>query len=143
MQVAARLRIENDLHQALARGEFRLYFQPITPLPVAQWFRWRRCCAGNTLKGLLSPAEFISIAEETGLIVPIGIWVIEETRRLAKTWSILRDAGLPLGIAVNLSARQLIQSDFSRYGTTDFPCQRRRSNPNRIWLRSDRDGGDV
>ena len=112
MQVAARLRIENDLHQALACGEFRLYFQPIIAaasgavVSVEALLRWQ-----HPEKGLLSPAEFISIAEETGLIVPIGIWVIEETCRLAKTWSILRDAGLPLGIAVNLSARQLIQSD--------------------------------
>ena len=112
MQVATRLRIGNDLHQALACGEFRLYFQPIIAaatgavVSVEALLRWQ-----HPEKGLLLPAEFISIAEETGLIVPIGIWVIEETCRLAKTWSVPRDAGIPLGIAVNLSARQLIQSD--------------------------------
>jgi EAL domain-containing protein (putative c-di-GMP-specific phosphodiesterase class I) len=112
MQVATRLRIENDLHRALACGEFRLYFQPIIAaatgdvVSVEALLRWQ-----HPEKGLLLPAEFIPVAEETGLIVPIGLWVIEETCRLAKTWSGLRDAGLPLGVAVNLSARQLIQSD--------------------------------
>lgn len=76
------------------------------------WFPWRHCCAGNTRKkGLISPADFIPIAEETGLIVPLGTWVIEETCRLAQSWSLLREAGIPLSVAVNLSSRQLIQSD--------------------------------
>lgn len=112
MQVAARLRIENDLHRALASGEFRLFFQPVIAaasgavVSVEALLRWQ-----HPEKGLLLPAEFLSIAEETGLIVPLGTWVIEETCRLAQTWSLLRDAGLPLGVSVNLSARQLIQSD--------------------------------
>lgn len=112
MQVATRLRIENDLHQALACGEFRLFFQPIIAaatgavVSVEALLRWQ-----HPEKGLLLPAEFMSVAEKTGLIVPIGLWVIEETCHLAQTWSALRDAGLPLGVAVNLSARQLLQSD--------------------------------
>lgn len=112
MQVATRLRIENDLHRALANDEFRLFFQPIIAaatgavVSVEALLRWQ-----HPEKGLLLPAEFIPIAEDTGLIVPIGLWVIEQTCRLAKTWSALRDANLPLGVAVNLSARQLVQSD--------------------------------
>ncbi|WP_256824103.1 putative bifunctional diguanylate cyclase/phosphodiesterase [Pseudomonas kurunegalensis] len=112
MQVTTRLHLENDLHRALVCGEFRLYFQPVIAaasgavVSVEALLRWQ-----HPEKGLLLPAEFIPVAEDTGLIVPIGIWVIEETCRLAKTWSVLRDAGLPLGVAVNLSARQLIQSD--------------------------------
>jgi diguanylate cyclase (GGDEF)-like protein/PAS domain S-box-containing protein len=112
MQVETRLRIENDLHRALACGEFRLFFQPIIEaasgavVSVEALLRWQ-----HPEKGLLLPADFIPIAEETGLIVPIGTWVIEEACRLAQTWGLLRDANLPLGVSVNLSARQLIQSD--------------------------------
>ncbi|WP_344954367.1 putative bifunctional diguanylate cyclase/phosphodiesterase [Zobellella aerophila] len=112
MQVTTRLQIENELHRALDHGEFCLFFQPIVAaatgevVSVEALLRWQ-----HPVKGLLSPAEFIPIAEETGLIVPIGTWVIEETCRLAQAWSFLRDTHLPLGISVNLSPRQLLQSD--------------------------------
>ncbi|TWC38555.1 PAS domain S-box-containing protein/diguanylate cyclase (GGDEF)-like protein [Pseudomonas sp. SJZ079] len=112
MQVASRLRIENDLHRALERGEFRLHFQPIVAAASGQvaaveaLLRWQ-----HPERGLLAPAEFLPVAEECGLIVPIGTWVIEQTCRLAHSWSLLRNAGFPLSVAINLSARQLIQSD--------------------------------
>lgn len=121
MQVATRLRIERDLHRAIANGEFRLYFQPVIAaasgavVSVEALLRWQ-----HPERGLLSPAEFIPIAEETGLIIPIGTWVIEETCRLAQTWGILRDTCLPLGVSVNLSAKQLIQSDLIEKVTRIF-----------------------
>lgn len=121
MQVAARLRIERDLHRAIANGEFRLYFQPVIAaasgavVSVEALLRWQ-----HPERGLLSPLEFIPIAEETGLIVPIGTWVIEEACRLAQTWGLLRDTCLPLGVSVNLSARQLIQSDLIEKVTRIF-----------------------
>lgn len=112
MQVSTQLRIENELHRALEQKEFRLYFQPIVAaatgnlVSVEALLRWQ-----HPVKGLLSPIEFMSIAETSGLIVPIGTWVIEESCRLARHWSLLCDNCLPLGIAVNLSPRQLLQSD--------------------------------
>ncbi|GGB52676.1 hypothetical protein GCM10011502_27280 [Oceanisphaera marina] len=112
MQVLAQLRIENELHRALEQKEFRLFFQPIVAadtgkvVSVEALLRWQ-----HPVKGLLSPVEFIPIAEESGLIVPIGTWVIEESCRLARHWGLLRDSHLPLGISVNLSPRQLLQSD--------------------------------
>ena len=112
MQVAKRLLLENDLHRAIANNEFCLFFQPIMSaatgavVSVEALLRWQ-----HPEKGLLLPADFIPIAEETGLIVPIGAWVVEEACRLSQTWGLLREAKLPLGVAVNLSARQLAQSD--------------------------------
>ncbi|MFP2768568.1 putative bifunctional diguanylate cyclase/phosphodiesterase [Oceanisphaera sp. KMM 10153] len=112
MQVATQLRIENELHRALERKEFRLFFQPIVAAATGQLvsvealLRWQ-----HPVQGLLSPVEFIPVAEETGLIVPIGTWVIEESCRLAQHWGLLRDTNLPLGVSVNLSPRQLLQSD--------------------------------
>ena len=112
MQVASRLHIENDLHRALERDEFRLHFQPIVAAASGQvaaveaLLRWQ-----HPERGLLAPAEFLPVAEECGLIVPIGTWVIEQTCRLAHSWSLLRNADFPLSVAINLSARQLIQSD--------------------------------
>lgn len=112
MQVSTQLRIENELHRALERKEFRLFFQPIVAADTARvvsveaLLRWQ-----HPVRGLLSPMEFIPIAEESGLIVPIGTWVIEESCRLAHHWGLLRDSHLPLGISVNLSPRQLLQSD--------------------------------
>jgi len=111
-QVVGRLQIENDLHRALACGEFRLFFQPIIAaatgavVAVEALLRWQ-----HPERGMISPVDFIPIAEETGLIVPLGTWVIEEACRLARTWSFLHEANLPLGVSVNLSARQLLQSD--------------------------------
>ncbi|MGO4998154.1 putative bifunctional diguanylate cyclase/phosphodiesterase [Oceanisphaera sp. W20_SRM_FM3] len=112
MQVSTQLRIENELHRALERQEFRLFFQPIVAATTGQLvsvealLRWQ-----HPVRGLLSPLEFIGIAEASGLIVPIGTWVIEESCRLAQHWDLLRDTDVPLGISVNLSPRQLLQSD--------------------------------
>ncbi len=112
MQVAGRISLENDLHQALVREEFQLYFQPIiaassgTIVRVEALLRWQ-----HPQRGMIPPTDFIPIAEETGLIVPIGNWVVEEACRIAQTWNLPDDVSIPLGVSVNLSARQLLQSD--------------------------------
>ena len=107
----ARLLLENDLRQALARGEFILNYQP--KLDVASGritgcealIRWQ-----HPNLGLVSPARFIPVAEETGLIVAIGEWVLEEACREAVR---LQTAGFPgLLMCVNVSALQLRQEDF-------------------------------
>ena len=101
---------ENALHRALERGEFRIFFQPIVSLSDA------RCVGAEALirwqhpeRGLLAPAEFIPLAEETGLVVQIGWWVLEEAARNAARWQL--EQSEPFQVAINLSARQLVQPD--------------------------------
>jgi diguanylate cyclase (GGDEF)-like protein len=102
-----RLTLENDLRRALERDELRLHFQPIVSVAeggvvgVEALVRWER--QGT---GLATPSEFIRVAEETGLVVPLGDWVLTETCRRI-------NQGLLDGItaSINVSARQLQQSD--------------------------------
>ncbi|NDY42457.1 EAL domain-containing protein [Dissulfurirhabdus thermomarina] len=108
-----RLSLENSLRRALERGEFLLYYQPQVELETERivggeaLVRWR-----HPDMGLVSPAEFIPLAEETGLIVPLGAWVLAEAARQAKAWI---DAGLPpIRVAVNLSSRQFRERDLRK-----------------------------
>ena len=104
----ARVQTESGLRQALERGELRLHYQPQVELATGQvtgfeaLLRWE-----HPQRGLVSPASFIPVAEESGLIVPIGQWALREACRQASAWAA---AGLgSLKIAVNLSARQFWQ----------------------------------
>ncbi|MET0279939.1 MAG: EAL domain-containing protein [Steroidobacteraceae bacterium] len=103
--------IEANLRLALQNNEFRLYYQPRICLAtdrivgVEALIRW---CQPQ--RGSIAPAEFIPVAEETGLIVPIGLWVMQEACRQARAWI---DAGLPpIRISVNVSAVELRAPDF-------------------------------
>jgi diguanylate cyclase (GGDEF)-like protein/PAS domain S-box-containing protein len=103
--------LENGLHHALERREFELYYQPKMNLAtgavigVEALIRWR-----HPERGLVSPAQFIPIAEECGFIVPIGRWALREACRQGRAW---QDAGLaPVRIAVNISAVELRARDF-------------------------------
>lgn len=102
-----RLALENDLRKALDRGEFVLFYQPIVRLRDGQvvgsesLLRWR-----HPTLGLLPPDQFISLAEETGLIVPIGEWVLHTACAQTKMWA---DLGYTLRATVNISARQFQQ----------------------------------
>ncbi len=103
--------LESDLRHALERREFVLHYQPKVNLRtraitgVEALIRWR-----HPNRRLIRPSRFISIAEETGLIVPIGKWVLREACRQAKAWQL---AGLPpMSIAVNISAVELRAKDF-------------------------------
>ena len=99
-----RLRLETELRQALEREQFELVYQPKLNLRtnmvsgVEALLRWR-----SPHRGLVSPVEFIPLLEETGLIVPIGTWVLRTACAQAAAWA---RAGLDMNMAVNLSARQ-------------------------------------
>ncbi len=100
-----RLALENDLRRALAAGEFELYYQPEISVRTGRisaaeaLLRWR-----HPTKGLIGPNSFISLAEETGLIIPLGEWVLREACRQARAWQL--DLGTSFPVAVNLSAAQ-------------------------------------
>ncbi|HEX5802731.1 MAG TPA: bifunctional diguanylate cyclase/phosphodiesterase [Azospira sp.] len=107
-QAVHRLELEMDLRHAVDRGEFEAYFQPIVSLAD------RRLCGFEALarwrhpgKGMISPVEFIPVAEETGLIVPLGRWMLREACRQARAWQLRFASRPPLSVSVNLSARQL------------------------------------
>ncbi|MBT0961244.1 EAL domain-containing protein [Denitromonas iodatirespirans] len=101
-----RLALENELRRALTRREFSLHFQPQFDLAhrrligAEALLRWN-----HPERGMIPPDQFIPIAEETGLIIPLGAWILHESCRIAQGW---RDEGLPdLCIAVNISALQV------------------------------------
>ena len=104
----ARLRLVNALHDAIGSDQFRLAYQPLVSVGAKRiecaeaLMRWK--CGGRDI----SPADFIPIAEETGLILPMGEWIMESACRQARVW---RDAGRPCRIAVNVSGIQLYRSD--------------------------------
>ena len=108
-----RLEIERDLHRALADQEFLLHYQPKCSLATAEvvgveaLVRW-----AHPTKGLVSPADFIPVCEETGLILPLGEWVLFEAGRQARRWR--ERHGLNVAVSVNLSARQLVRPDLTR-----------------------------
>ncbi len=111
-QAVALLQLETDLRRALDRGEFLLRYQPIVSIVANRvvgfeaLLRWQR-----PENGLVLPAEFIPVAEETGIIVPLGRWVLWEACRQAAGW---RQRGGPwadISVSVNLSAKQLLQPD--------------------------------
>lgn len=110
-QVESRLALESDLRQALKNQEFELFYQPVIDLrsnkivAAEALLRWR-----HPQRGLVSPLEFITVAEESGLIVPIGRWVVRTACQQAK--NIQKALHRPLRIAVNVSARQLHDNDF-------------------------------
>lgn len=107
-----RLNAENDLRDALVRREFKLHYQPIINLKTGaiigfeSLLRWH-----HRKRGALSPNEFISLAEETGLIIPIGEWAIAEACRHAHQWTIERPDSPPFTVSVNLSSNQIAQPD--------------------------------
>jgi EAL domain-containing protein (putative c-di-GMP-specific phosphodiesterase class I) len=102
--------MENALRRAIERREFVLHYQPQMNISsgavvgAEALIRWN-----HPELGLVTPGKFISIAEERGLIVPIGNWVIEEATRQAGVW---QNAGISIPIAVNVSAVQFRQKDF-------------------------------
>ncbi len=106
----AQLQLEADFRDALTRREFLLYFQPVVSLASNQiagfeaLVRWQ-----HPSRGLVSPAEFIPIAEKTGLIVPLGRWIVREACVQLKAWQETLPAAKDVWVSVNLSAPQFTQ----------------------------------
>lgn len=105
-QASARLALETELRQAIDQGQLVLHFQPKFDLAgghlvgAEALMRWQ-----HPERGMVSPMQFIPVAEETGLIVPMGAWALHESCRAAVAWN-QRPAARPVKVAVNLSARQ-------------------------------------
>lgn len=122
-----RLALESGLRQALKRDEFMLHYQPKVEIPsgrllgVEALVRWQ-----HPTLGMVAPGQFLGVAEETGLILPLGTWVLRTACRQAKAW---RDSGLDdLRVAVNLSNRQFRHPDLialvaSVLAETSLPAQ--------------------
>jgi diguanylate cyclase (GGDEF)-like protein/excisionase family DNA binding protein len=113
--VGGRLRLETELRRAVEEGQLRLAFQPLVSLGDARvvgaeaLVRWH-----HPERGVVPPGDFIPLAEETGLIVPIGAWVLQEACRELARWSARHsEEELPY-VAVNVSARQLANGDLPR-----------------------------
>jgi diguanylate cyclase (GGDEF)-like protein/PAS domain S-box-containing protein len=109
-QAAAQSHLETDMRWALSRGEFQVHYQPIILLENWQvagfeaLLRWE-----HPQLGVISPRQFIPLAEETGLIVPLGQWALREACRQLRVWHKLFPADPPLTMSVNLSGKQFAQ----------------------------------
>ncbi|WP_419759279.1 putative bifunctional diguanylate cyclase/phosphodiesterase [Acidisoma sp.] len=106
----ARLDLGEDLRHALERDEFRLHYQPIVDMASGRiveaeaLVRWQ-----HPVRGLVSPGEFIPVAEEMGLIIPLGRWVLENACRQAAEWAKTLPIDPPIAISVNISPREFQQ----------------------------------
>jgi diguanylate cyclase (GGDEF)-like protein len=111
LAVIRRLKLETELRRALANGELRVYYQPEVEIESGRLVgmealvRWE-----HPERGLISPAEFMPVAEETGLVVPIGKWVLFEACRQAKEWQDTYRREIALVVSVNLSGQHLQQA---------------------------------
>jgi diguanylate cyclase (GGDEF)-like protein/PAS domain S-box-containing protein len=112
-RILDRLMLENDLRFSFERKELCLVYQPIVSITDQRitgfeaLIRWQ-----HPERGILSPGDFIPLAEETGLILPIGRWVLQESCRQLKAWQEEFQQDPPLTISVNVSGKQLAQADF-------------------------------
>ena len=110
IDLLTRVKLDHAMRQALEHGDFKLHYQPQLDLPSGRIFgaealiRWNDPEMGN-----IAPGQFIPVAEETGVIVAIGHWVLREAVRQAASW---HAKGWPLVVAVNVSALQFQQSGF-------------------------------
>ena len=111
-RAVARLQLETDLRRALERNEFRVHYQPIVSLRLDRvvgfeaLVRWM-----HPQRGLLAPGEFLPVAEETGLILSIDLWVLREACRQTRLWQERYPLDPPLRVSVNLSSKQFLQQE--------------------------------
>ncbi|MBX3708868.1 MAG: EAL domain-containing protein [Gammaproteobacteria bacterium] len=110
-QLPKQIALENDLHDAINNNQLQVYYQPLVDLKTGRiagseaLIRWP-----HPVHGFISPMNFIPLAEETGLIIPIGAWVLQEACRQTRIWQQMGFTGLK--IAVNVSGKQLAHDNF-------------------------------
>ncbi len=113
-QATNRLQLETEIRQAIERGEFEVYYQPIVNLEThglngfEALVRWR-----HPTRGMIAPDDFIPAAEETGLILPLGRWILGESCRQMREWQDAHPGSSFLIVSVNLSCKQFLQSDLA------------------------------
>ncbi|HMI38902.1 MAG TPA: EAL domain-containing protein [Nitrospiraceae bacterium] len=110
-QAVTRLKLETDLRRAADRQEFLLYYQPVVSLQSGRivgfeaLLRWQ-----HPERGLISAGESLPVAEEIGLLIPIGKWVLQNASRQLRAWQVEFPVAPPLSMSVNLSCKQFLQS---------------------------------
>jgi EAL domain-containing protein (putative c-di-GMP-specific phosphodiesterase class I) len=110
-QAVTRLKLETDLRRASDRQEFLLYYHPVVSLQSGRitgfeaLLRWQ-----HPQRGLISPGESLLIAEEIGLLIPIGQWVLQNASQQLRAWQVEFPVAPPLSMSVNLSCKQFLQS---------------------------------
>ncbi|HKE55380.1 MAG TPA: EAL domain-containing protein [Pyrinomonadaceae bacterium] len=111
-RAVSRLQLESDLRKAVENMEFAIHYQPIIALETGRLAGFEALVRWNhPRRGLVSPNDFIPVAEETGLIVPIGQWVLEEACKRIREWQVHSPGHRSLSLSVNLSGRQVSQPD--------------------------------
>ncbi len=131
--IQQRLDTQEDLRQAIAEGELCLHYQPIvdvaagTVIGLEALVRWR-----HPQRGMLAPHEFVAIAEDSGLIVPLGSWVLREACGQAARWRDADPLTVDLRVSVNLSAQQL--ADTALVPTVAHVLDDTGMDPDRLWL---------
>jgi diguanylate cyclase (GGDEF)-like protein len=110
-QAVTRLKLETDLRRAADRHEFLLYYQPVVSLQSGHiagfeaLLRWQ-----HPQRGLIAPGECLPVAEEIGLLIPIGQWVLQNAAKQLRAWQVEFPVAPPLSMSVNLSCKQFLQS---------------------------------
>jgi diguanylate cyclase (GGDEF)-like protein/PAS domain S-box-containing protein len=105
--ITKRLRLEDDMRAAIDRQEFEVFYQPIVDLQSERIMGMEALVRWNhPVHGLIPPLDFIPVAEETGMIVPLGSWILEQACMQTREWQMLHENGERLSITVNISGRQ-------------------------------------
>ena len=108
-----RLRLETDLRRALDQGEFRVHYQPIVSLQTGKIAGFEALTRWQRPEGLVSPAEFIPVAEETGLIIPMNRQLLREACQHLLAWQGQFPSSPPLSLSVNVTPREFAQQDLA------------------------------
>jgi PAS domain S-box-containing protein len=108
-----RLRLETDLRKALDQGEFRVYYQPIVSLKTGKIVGFEALTRWQRPEGILSPVEFIGVAEETGLIIPMNRKLLREACEHLRSWQSEFPSTPPLTMSVNITSREFAQPDLA------------------------------
>lgn len=133
VRAEGRLKLESDLRTALSEGQFRVFYQPVVQLDTRQTvsfealLRW-----DHPTQGLISPYRFIEAAEDTGILVSIGHWLILQACRQLRDWEVNNPAGQTMKITVNVSARQF--ADAHLVNDVQDALQQSGINPSRLQL---------